>query len=122
MNIETQDNFQAGLKLYEAAKPDGDPDLVKYVRDELATAGCPEDDLKRDFDTNRHVQGNQGKISVVQRVGMNRFFDVTLKKSPRTMALRADLLPTGPMDNWREHVSTKVAPFIAKHNLLRGQS
>lgn len=113
------DPLQAGIQLFNETKTSGDPDLVQNVRDMLATAGVKEEILTTSFDGNRFIKDAVNKHSIVQRVQINRFADLALKGShENTTAMRAELLPSGPLENWLKQMDTEVVPFIATRKLL----
>lgn len=111
--------FEAGVKLYDMPRFENDRDLVPEVRKILADAGVPEEALAHCYDGNRFVQGAKGRVSLAQRVQLNRFFSLSLQSVPEnTTALRSELLPQGPVDQWVDLVREKVAPFVAEKKLL----
>ena len=105
-----QNNYEAGVALYNEPKPEGDRDLVKEVRGIFMEAGVSEEGLQRNYDAHRHIASSTDKVSVVQQVMINRYMDVTLKRSPKST--------NGDMDNWVNQVKNKVAPFITDTRLL----
>lgn len=112
-------NFNAGVRLYFEPKPATDRDLVKEVRDILLTAGVSEEGLQRNYDAHRHISEAKTKVSVVQQNMVNRYIDVTLKRSPKnSMQIRAELLASGDINNWAKQVETRVAPFVVETKLL----
>ena len=114
-----QNNYEAGVALYNEPKPEGDRDLVKEVRGIFSDAGVSEEGLQRNYDAHRHISSSKDKVSVVQQVMINRYMDVTLKRSPKsTIQLRAELLANGDMDNWVNQVKTKITPFLTDTRLL----
>lgn len=111
--------FTAGIRLYDTPRPEGDMDLVPTVRDILKTAGVAETSLSSYYDKNRHIQGAVGRVSLVQRVQINRFLNLALQTSPEnTTGLRAELIPQGPTNEWLGVLQEKVAPFIVEKKLL----
>jgi len=116
---ELKNNYEAGVALYHEPKPENDRDLVKEVRGIFKDAGVSEEGLKRNYDEHRHIATSVDKVSVVQQVMINRYMDVTLKRSPKsTIQLRAELLANGNIDNWVGQVKNKIAPFMTETRLL----
>ena len=111
--------FEAGIKMYDEPRHEGELDLVVEVRALLSKAGIEEEALVATYDVNRHVIGAKDRISVVQRVQLNRFLELPLINSyVPTIELRADLLGQRSSTKWLEVIEDKVAPFIKEHKLL----
>ncbi len=111
--------FDAGVRLYDMPRTENEPDLVPEVRSILSDSGVEEDALSQCYDKNRHIKAAVGRVSLVQRVQINRFLSLALQSSPEnTTGLRSELLPQGPINEWLDLVKDKVAPFIVEKKLL----
>lgn len=111
--------FEAGIELYNIPKPEGDPDLVKEVRDLLIKSGVSEEAVAEAYDGNRHIKAAQGRASIVQRTQINRFVTLALTSSTEnTTDMRCKLLPNGAISAWKEQMESTICPFIAQKNLL----
>lgn len=111
--------FDAGVRLYDTPRNDNDRDLVPEVRQILSEAGVSEDALKHCYDQNRFVQGAIGRVPLVQRTQLNRLFSMSIQIAPdNTTALRSELIPQGPVDQWVDLIRDKVAPFIVEKKLM----
>lgn len=111
--------FEAGVKMYDEPRHEGELDLVVEVRALLSKAGISEETLSATYDLNRHVIGAKDRISVVQRVQLNRFLELPLINSyVPTIEIRADMLGQRSSTKWLEVIEDKVAPFIKEHKLL----
>lgn len=111
--------FDAGVELYNTPRIENEVNLIKQVRDVFLDNGVAEETLAIKYDGSRHIKAAQDKNSVVQRVHVNRFLNLSLVSSRiSTVDLRHELLPNGSVANWLKVVENKVVPFIAKNNLL----
>jgi hypothetical protein len=111
--------FEAGMRLYETPRSEEDRDLVPEVRQILGEAGITEQSLSSYYDANRFVQGAVGRVPLVQRTQLNRFFSMAIQISPEnTTALRSELIPQGPTDQWVDLIRNKVAPFLVEKKLM----
>ena len=111
--------FYAGIKLYDEERHEGEIDLVVELRALLIKAGVPEETLAATYDLNRHVKASKNRISVVQRVQLNRFVELCLITSHvSTIDLRSDMLGVRSATQWLELIEDKIAPFIQEHRLL----
>ena len=111
--------FEAGVKMYDEPRHEGEIDLVVEVRTLLSKAGISEETIAATYDVNRHVIAAKDRISVVQRVQLNRFLELPLINSyVPTIEIRADMLGQRSSTKWLEVIEDKVAPFIKEHKLL----
>lgn len=111
--------FDAGVRLYDTPRSETDRDLVPEVRQILAEAGVTEDALEHCYDKSRFVQGAVGRVPLVQRTQLNRLFSMAIQVVPEnTTALRSELIPQGPVDQWVDLIRTKVAPFVVEKKLM----
>lgn len=115
----TMTPFEAGVKIYEMTRNEGDRDLVTEVREMFINEGEKEETLQATYDINRHIVAAKPRVPLVQRTQINRFVTLALLSCPEnTIGMRAQLLPNGSIDAWVDQMQSKVVPFIVSRKLL----
>lgn len=117
MTQMNSDFLANGIQQYKQPKPEGDPDLVILVRDQLVASGLLKL-VEMGYDNNRFIIEAKGKPSSVQRHLLNRYWGLQLMSSKKpTTEERYCLIPNGTVADWLKLFNTKVLPFIIENNL-----
>lgn len=115
--------LQEGFGSFQAAREEGDMDLVALTREKLAGHVSP-DILVDAFDQDPIVKEASIRQPHIQRFLLNRYWVRQLVVAPvGTMQIRACLVSDGTEEAWFRTFTESVLPFVLAHGLpkvLRG--
>lgn len=116
MNI-TQENFEQGVKAFQATREEDQLDLVTKVKESLSEAGLG-NNLEK-FDNDNLIVLAKDKTADVQRHFLNRYWSFQLANAScsDTFEARVSLIPDGTPWDWLKLFNENVIPVCKKYNL-----
>lgn len=103
---------------YDAPKPEGDIDLVQWVRD-LMLVHCGVEPTEQHFDGHQYVLAAVDRHSQVQRVVLSRWFNLQLVISGETTHDQRCQLTTTNTELWQAVIEKTILPTMGKIGLPR---